>query len=311
MRNKVTIIGAGHVGATTAQRIILKDLADVVLIDIDRDLPRGKAMDLAEAAPIERTDAEIIGLADYEAAAGSDVVVVCAGHPRKPGMLRSYLLEVNAAIVREIVEKVAVVAPEAVLIVVTNPIDLMCQVALKYSGFPENRVVGFSSILDATRFRSYIAETLNVSVENTHALVVGPHSADMVPLPRYCSVAGIPITELLTPEQIEVIIEKTRSRGSQIVELLKTGGAYYAPASGIAEMVEAIIKDKRKIISCSAHVDGQYGLNPMFIGLPVILGANGVEKIVELDLNAEEMRQLRAAASSVRSLTYTLEEIGY
>ncbi len=307
MQNKVTVIGAGNVGATVAQRLAEKELADVVMIDIVEGLPQGKALDLQEAAPIEKHDARLTGTNDYEASKGSDVIIVTAGIPRKPGMGRGDLLTTNAKIVKGIIEQVAPLSPDAVLILVTNPLDAMCHVALQASKFPRNRVVGMAGILDAARFRSFIATELNVSVENTHAFVLGGHGRTMVPLPRYSTVAGIPITELMPQDRIEALVERTRWGGVEIVDLLKTNSAYYAPASAVVEMADSILKDRKKILPCTAYLQGEYNIHDLFIGVPVKLGKDGVEEIIEVTLTEEERAALKRSADAVRSLVESLD----
>jgi len=310
MRKKATVIGAGNVGATAALRLAEKELADVVLIDIIEGVPEGKCLDLAEAAPIEQHDCKITGCAgNYSDAKGSDIVIITAGIPRKPGMSRDDLLSTNMGIMDAVTKEVAAVAPEAVLIIVSNPLDAMCHVAYEASGFPRNRVVGMAGVLDSARFRAFIAMELNVSVENTHAFVLGGHGDTMVPLPRYSTVAGIPITELLPRERIEAMVERTRSGGAEIVGLLKTGSAYYAPASAAVEMAEAILKDKKKILPCAALLEGQYGIRDLFIGVPVKLGENGIEDIIEIQLTDEEKAALNRSADAVRSLVADMKRL--
>ncbi len=309
MHNKVTVVGAGHVGATVAQRLAEKELADVVLIDVVDGLPQGKALDLLEAAPVEGHDAKIAGTNSYQASRGSDVVIVTAGVPRKPGMSRDDLLATNAKIVKEVVEQIASLSPEAVLIIVSNPLDAMCHVAFETSGFPKNRVIGMAGVLDSARFRAFIAMELNVSVENTHAFVLGGHGDAMVPLPRYSSVAGIPITELMPAERVEALVERTRKGGAEIVGLLKIASAYYAPASAVAEMSEAILKDKMKILPCAAYLEGEYGINNLFIGVPVKLGSGGIEQIIQVELTQQEQTALHKSADEVRSLVESLKEM--
>ncbi len=260
MDKKVTVIGAGNVGATAAQRLAEKELCDVVLVDIIEGVPQGKALDLAEAAPIEKHDAHLVGTNAYDASAGSDIVIITAGIPRKPGMSRDDLLTTNAGIVKKVTQEIASRSPNATLIIVSNPLDAMCHVAFDASRFPKQHVIGMAGVLDSARFRAFIAMELNVSVENTHAFVLGGHGDTMVPLPRYSSVAGIPITELMTPERIEALVKRTRNGGAEIVSLLKTGSAYYAPASAAVEMAESILKDKKKILPCAAYLQGEYGL---------------------------------------------------
>jgi malate dehydrogenase len=311
MRKKVTVIGAGNVGATVAMRIAEKELADVALIDILEGVPAGKALDLAEAAPIECHDSKITGVTDdYSLAKGSDIVVVTAGIPRKPGMSRDDLLTTNAGIMKSVITEIAAVAPDAILIIVSNPLDAMCHVAFDTSGFDKKKVIGMAGVLDSARFRAFIAMELNVSVENTHAFVLGAHGDTMVPLPRYSTVAGIPITELISAERIEAIIERTRKGGGEIVGLLKTGSAFYAPASAATEMVEAILKDKKKILPCVTYLQGEYGIHNLFIGVPVKLGSAGVEEIIEIQLTAKENEALQGSAQAVQGLVDDLKRLG-
>jgi len=311
MRQKVTVVGAGNVGATVAMRIAEKELADVVLIDVLEGVPAGKALDLAEAAPIECHDATITGVTnDYGQAEGSDIVVITAGVPRKPGMSRDDLLSTNAGIMKSVVTEIKKSAPDTILIIVSNPLDAMCHVALDTSGFDKKRVIGMAGVLDSARFRAFIAMELKVSVENTHAFVLGAHGDTMVPLPRYSYVAGIPITELLSQERIDAIVERTRNGGGEIVGLLKTGSAYYAPASAAVEMVGAILKDKKKILPCVALLQGEYGIKNLFIGVPVKLGAAGVEEIIEIKLTSEESEALNKSAQAVQGLVDDLNRLG-
>jgi malate dehydrogenase len=311
MRQKVTVVGAGNVGATVAMRIAEKELADVVLIDILEGVPAGKALDLAESAPIECHDTKITGVTnDYAQAEGSDIVVITAGIPRKPGMSRDDLLSTNSKIMKSVVAEIAKAAPQTILIIVSNPLDAMCHVAYETSGFDKKRVIGMAGVLDSARFRTFIAMELDVSVENTHAFVLGAHGDTMVPLPRYSHVAGIPITELLGQERIDAIVERTRKGGGEIVGLLKTGSAYYAPASATVEMVEAIVKDKKKILPCVALLQGEYGIRDLFIGVPVKLGANGVEQIIEITLTSEESEALKKSAQAVQGLVDDLKRLG-
>jgi malate dehydrogenase len=311
MDKKVTVIGAGNVGATAAQRLAEKELCDVVLVDIVDGVPQGKALDLMEAAPVEKHDATVTGANSYEQTAGSDIVIITAGIPRKPGMSRDDLIKTNAGIVKAVTEQVAKFSPEAVLIIVSNPLDAMCHVAYQASGFPKERVIGMAGVLDSARFRTFIAMELNVSVENTHAFVLGGHGDTMVPLPRYSTVAGIPITELMAPERIKALCERTANGGAEIVSLLKTGSAYYAPASSAVEMAESILKDKKKILPCAALLTGEYGYQDLFIGVPVKLGAAGVEQIIEITLSAEEKAALDKSAAAVEGLKATLGKLGY
>ena len=307
MDKKVTVVGAGNVGATTAQRLAEKELCDVVLIDIIEGVPQGKALDLAEAAPIEKHDANLIGSNNYEASEKSDVVIITAGVARKPGMSRDDLLNTNTKIMKSVTEQIARFSPDAVLIIVSNPLDAMCHVAYKASNFPRNRVIGMAGVLDSARFRAFISMELNVSVENTHAFVLGGHGDTMVPLPRYSTVAGIPVTELLSKERIDALIERTRKGGAEIVGLLKTGSAYYAPASAAVEMAEAVLKDKKKILPCAAYLEGEYGINDLFIGVPVKLGSNGIEEIIQITLTDEENAALKRSADAVKELILKIE----
>ena len=309
MDKKVTVIGAGNVGATLAQRLAEKDLCDVVLIDIVEGVPQGKALDLIEAAPVEKHDAKIVGSNGYEDSAGSDIVIITAGIPRKPGMSRDDLISTNAGIIKSVTEQVTKLSPETILIVVSNPLDAMCQVAYQVSGFSKNRVMGMAGVLDSARFRAFISMELNVSVENTHAFVLGGHGDTMVPLPRYSTVAGIPITELLSEDRIEALVERTRNGGAEIVGLLGTS-AYYAPASAAAEMAESILKDKKKILPCAVYLDGEYGVNELFIGVPVKLGSGGVEEIIVITLTEDEKTALRKSADAVQELKNVLKKLG-
>src|SRR5512136_845870 len=293
MDKKVTVIGAGNVGATAAQRLAEKELCDVVLVDIVEGVPQGKALDLAEAAPIEKHDAHLTGANAYDATTGSTIVIITAGIPRKPGMSRDDLLSTNAGIVKKVTQEVAARSPEAILIIVSNPLDAMCHVALDASRFPKQRVIGMAGVLDSARFRAFIAMELNVSVENTHAFVLGGHGDTMVPLPRYSTVAGIPITELLSADRISKLVERTRNGGAEIVKLLKTGSAFYAPSAAVCEMVEAILKDKKKILPCAAYLEGEYGIKKLFVGVPVKLGEKGIEQIVEIKLTDDEKSALQ------------------
>jgi malate dehydrogenase len=309
MDKKVTVVGAGNVGATIAQRIAEKELADVVLIDVLEGMPQGKSLDLMEAAPIEKHDAKIIGSNTYDAAEGSDVVIITAGIARKPGMSRDDLIKTNTAIMKEVVDNIKNKAPETILIIVSNPLDAMCHVAFETSGFPKNRVIGMAGVLDSARFRAFIAMELNVSVENTHAFVLGGHGDTMVPLPRYSTVAGIPITELMTKERIDSLVERTANGGAEIVSLLKTGSAYYAPASAAVEMVESILKDRKKILPCAAYLQGEYGINDLFIGVPVKLGQNGIEEIITVKLTDDENQALHNSAEAVQKLVNDVNKL--
>ncbi|OIN95334.1 MAG: malate dehydrogenase [Deltaproteobacteria bacterium CG1_02_45_11] len=309
MDKKVTVVGAGNVGATAAQRLAEKELCDVVLIDIVEGVPQGKALDLTEAAPIEKHDAHLTGSNEYEASENSDIVIITAGIPRKPGMSRSDLISTNAGIIKDVTSQVAKLSPDAIIIIVSNPLDAMCHVAYETSGFPKNRVVGMAGALDSARFRAFLSMELNVSVENIHAFVLGGHGDTMVPLPRYCTVAGIPITELLSKDRIDALVKRTANGGAEIVELLKTGSAYYAPASAAVEMAEAILKDKKKILPCAAYLEGEYGFNDLFIGVPVKLGKNGVEEIIEISLTDEEKKALQKSAAAVEELKEILKKL--
>lgn len=310
-RKKVTVIGAGNVGATVAQQVAQKELADVALVDIVEGVPQGKALDLAEAAPVEKYDARLVGSNSYDITDNSDVIVITAGLPRKPGMSRDDLLLKNASIVKEVVENVAKRSPNAIIIMVTNPLDAMAHLALKVSGFPKHRVMGMAGVLDSARFRTFIAEALNVSVENTHAFVLGGHGDEMVPLARYSTVAGIPITELFQPDKLNALIERTRKGGGEIVALLKTGSAYYAPGSSAVEMVEAILKDKKKILPCAAFLEGEYGVSGVFLGVPVKLGSNGIEEIIEVKMLPEEKEMLGKSIKAVNELVDVLKKNNY
>ena len=309
MKQKVTVVGAGNVGATAAQRLAEKELADVVLIDIIEGVPQGKSLDLAQAAPIEKHDAHLTGTNTYEASAGSDIVIITAGLPRKPGMSRDDLLTANRGIVKNVVGQIVRYSPDAVLIIVSNPLDAMCHVAMEESGFPKNRVIGMAGVLDSARFRAFIAAELDVSVENVQAMVLGGHGDTMVPLPRFSTVAGIPITEWMTPERIESLVARTRSGGAEIVGLLKTGSAYYAPASAAVEMAESILKDKKKILPCAAYLEGEYGISGLFVGVPVKLGKNGIEQIISLRLTPEEQKALEKSAAAVRELVEAMKKM--
>jgi malate dehydrogenase len=307
MRNKVTVIGAGNVGATLAHRLADKEMADVVLIDILEGIPQGKGLDLLEAGPVEGYDCRVIGTNDYKDTAGSDIVIITAGIARKPGMSRDDLLNTNKNIVLEVTKKAVEHSPDSILVVVSNPLDAMCHVAFHASGFPKHRVMGMAGILDTARFRTFIAMELNVSVENVIAFVLGGHGDTMVPLPRYSNVAGIPITELMTAEQIERLVKRTRNGGAEIVNYLKSGSAYYAPSAAAVEMVEAILKDKKKIVPCAAYLEGEYGIQNLFVGVPVKLGAKGVEQIIEIKLTDEERVALNRSAAAVQELVNILK----
>jgi malate dehydrogenase len=290
------------VGGTTAHRLADLEMCDVVLVDIIEGLPQGKALDLAESAPVVGYDSRLAGTNDYKDTANSDIVVITAGIARKPGMSRDDLLKTNFNIVKETTEKVAKYSPNSILIVVSNPLDAMAQTAYKVSGFSKNRVIGMAGVLDSARMRTFIAQELDVSVENVTAFVLGGHGDTMVPLPRYSAVAGIPLPDLLPKEKIEAIVKRTAGGGAEIVALLKTGSAYYAPAAAIVEMVEAILKDKKKILPCAVYLEGEYGIHGLFVGVPVKLGARGIEQIIEIKLTAEENAALQKSAAAVKEL---------
>jgi malate dehydrogenase len=309
MDKKVTVVGAGNVGATAAQRLAEKGLCDVVLVDIVEGVPQGKSLDLMEAAPVEKHDCKVTGTNSYEATAGSDIVIITAGIPRKPGMSRDDLIGTNAGIVKAVTEQIAKYSPEAILIIVSNPLDAMCHVAYEASGFPKNRIIGMAGVLDSARFRAFIAMELNVSVENIHAFVLGGHGDTMVPLPRYSTVAGIPITELMPRERIDALVDRTANGGAEIVGLLKTGSAFYAPASSAVEMAESILKDRKKILPCAALLQGEYGYQELFIGVPVKLGTGGIEEIIEIKLTDAEKAALDKSAAAVEELKGVLEKL--
>jgi malate dehydrogenase len=302
MRHKITVLGAGHVGETVAFNCARMELGDVVLLDILEGIPQGKALDTYEASPIFGFDSSVLGTNDYADTAGSHLVVVTAGLPRKPGMSRDDLLTKNTEIVADCVRRVVETSPEAILLMVTNPLDVMCEVARRVSGFPRERVLGMAGILDSSRMRSFIAMELGVSVEDTHAFVLGGHGDSMVPLARYSTVAGVPITKLIPHDRVDAIIERTRKAGGEIVSLLKTGSAYYAPALAVTEMVEAILKDKQKILPCSVFLDGEYGVHDTYVGVPVQLGRGGMMKVFEIALTDDERAALHASADSVKGL---------
>jgi malate dehydrogenase len=302
MRKKVTIVGSGNVGATAAHWIAGKELADVVLIDVLDGIPQGKGLDLLEAMPIEKRDCRVIGTNDYADTANSDIVVITAGVARKPGMSRDDLLNTNYKIMQDVISKVTTHSPNCIMIVVSNPLDAMAQTAYKLSKFSRNRVIGMAGILDSARFRTFIAEELKVSVENVTAFVLGGHGDTMVPLPRYSTVAGIPITELIPKERLDAIVQRTRDGGAEIVKYLKSGSAYYAPSAATTEMVEAILKDKKKILPCAVYLEGEYGIKGLFVGVPCKLGASGLEKIIEIKLTAEEQAALQKSADAVAEL---------
>ena len=310
MRTKVTVVGAGNVGATTAQRLAERGYADIVLLDIVEGLAEGKALDMYEASPIVGVDAALCGTTEYAATAGSDIVVITSGVARKPGMSRDDLLSINMKIVDDVTRKAIAASPDAILLVVSNPLDAMCHVAYDAAGIPAHRVIGMAGILDTARYRSFIAEALNVSVEDVHAYVLGGHGDTMVPLASFTTVAGIPVAELLPQEQIDSIIQRTRDGGAEIVNLLKTGSAFYAPSAAVAQMVDSIALNKRRILPCAALLEGQYGVDGLFIGVPVILGANGIERVLEISLTDEEQAALQHSAAAVQGLVDDLARLG-
>ena len=301
MLNKITVVGAGNVGATVAQRIAEKELArTVVMVDVAEGIPQGKALDQWESAPIELFDSRVIGSNGYDESAGSDIVVITAGIARKPGMSRDDLLNTNAGIVKSVAENVAKTSPNAIIIVVSNPLDVMCYVAMKASGFPRERVIGMAGVLDTARYRSFLAEALDVSVRDIQAMVLGGHGDTMVPLISYTTVSGIPITQFLDKTKLDAIVDRARNGGAEIVKYLKTGSAYYAPSSGAVQIVEAIVLDQKRILPCSAWLDGEYGMKGLFLGVPVKLGRRGMEKIIEVTLTADEKAALAKSAEAVR-----------
>ncbi|MGH9554574.1 MAG: malate dehydrogenase [Terriglobales bacterium] len=302
MRKKVSIVGSGNVGATTAHWMAAKELADIVLIDIIEGVPQGKGLDLLQAMPIEKRDSNVLGTNDYADTANSDIVVITAGIPRKPGMSRDDLLSTNYKIMQDVVGRVVANSPNCILIVVSNPLDAMAQAAYKISKFSRNRVIGMAGVLDSARFRTFIALELKVSVENVTAFVLGGHGDTMVPLPRYSTVAGIPITELMDAATVQRLVERTANGGAEIVKYLKTGSAYYAPAAAVTEMVEAILKDKKKILPCAAYLEGEYGINGLFVGVPCKLGARGIEDVIQIKLTPDEQAALQKSADAVREL---------
>lgn len=302
MKKKVSVIGAGNVGASLAQMVVQSGIADVVLFDIAEGIPQGKALDLSEACPVWGSSSSIVGTNDYDHTSDSDVIVVTAGFPRKPGMSRDDLLNANAKVVSDVVENTAKLSPQAVIIVVTNPMDVMAQVSLKVSGFDPGRVVGMGGILDSARFRTFVAWELCVSPEDVEALVLGGHGDLMVPMPRFTTVRGVSITELISKERIDALVERTRHGGAEIVALLKTGSAYYAPAAATYQMVKAVLLDEKRMMPCSAYLNGEYGVNGIYTGLPVMMGSAGVEKIIELNLNEQEQRDFQKSVGAVKSL---------
>ncbi len=306
MRKKVTVVGAGNVGANCAVRIADKELADVVLVDVVEGVPQGKGLDLLQSGPVQGYDVNIAGANDYELTANSDIAIITAGFPRKPGMSRDDLLLANFEVIKIATEQVAKYSPNCIIIVVTNPLDAMAQAAFRVSKFSKNRVIGMAGVLDSARFRTFIAQELNVSVENVTAVVMGGHGDTMVPLVRLTNVAGIPLTELMDQETIDKIVNRTANGGAEIVKYLKTGSAYYAPSAAAVEMAESILKDKKKVLPCAAYLEGEYGINGLYVGVPVKLGARGIEKIYEIKLTADESAKLHKSAASVQELVNVL-----
>ena len=308
MRKKVTVVGAGHVGANCALRIAGKELADVVLVDIVEGVPQGKGLDLLQSGPVEGYDVSITGSNDYSPTANSDIVVITAGFPRKPGMSRDDLLVANYEVVKSATEQAVKASPNCILILVTNPLDAMCWTAFQISKFSKNRVIGMAGVLDTARFRTFIAQELDVSVQNVTAVVLGGHGDTMVPIARLTNVSGIPLTELLDQPAIDRLVQRARDGGAEIVKYLKTGSAYYAPSSATVEMVESILKDKKKVLPCAAYLEGEYGINGLFVGVPVKLGSRGIEKIFQIKLNADEQAALEKSAAAVKELVDVLKQ---
>lgn len=308
-RPKISIIGAGAVGSTTAHWSAAKELGDIVLVDVVEGAPQAKALDLWEASPVGKFDANIIGTNDFSETANSDVVVITAGQARKPGMSREDLLGTNSAIVEKVVEQAVTHSPNAIFVVVTNPLDTMAYLAREVSGLPKNQVVGQAGVLDSTRFRAFVSGALDVSVEDTQALVLGGHGDQMVPLKRYCTVSGVPIANLLPEQVINDIVKRTCNGGGEIVALMKTGSAFYAPGAAITQMIEAIVRNKHRVIPCSAYLEGEYGLNDLYFGVPVVLGANGVEKILEVPLDRDEKAAVSASAKAVHESITTMKRL--
>jgi malate dehydrogenase len=305
-KSKVTVVGAGNIGGTIALHLAMRNYTDVVLVDIVEGLPQGKALDILESGPIIRFDSNVVGTNDYEDTANSDIIMITSGKPRQPGMSRTDLLNDNQEIVSSVVEQAVQHSPEAIIVMMANPLDAMCHVALETSGFPRERVVGQAGVLDTARYRTFIAQELQVSVREVFALVLGGHGDTMVPLPSMATVSGVPITELLPQDRVEAIVERTRGGGGEIVELLGSGSAFYAPAAAAVEMMDAILLDQKRILPCAAYLQGEYGLNDLFVGVPVKLGAGGIEEIIELDLSDEERDQLEHSANDVREMVEVL-----
>lgn len=312
MRKKITVVGAGNVGATLAQRLAEMELGDVVLVDIPmtEGMPAGKALDILEAGPVYGYDSRVTGATEYGPTKDSDVVVITAGIPRKPGMSRDDLLNTNAGIVKAVSEQVAKHSPNAILIVVSNPLDAMAHVALKTTGFPKHRVIGMAGVLDSARFATFLAEAMDVSVQDIQPMVLGGHGDTMVPVTRYTTCAGVPVTEIIKKEQLDAIVQRTRDGGAEIVKLLKTGSAYYAPSASVAAMVESILKDKKRILPCAAYLDGEYGFKGMFMGVPVKLGAKGIEQVIQIRLQDDEKAALAKSAAAVEELIAVMKKSG-
>src|SRR2546426_1988624 len=310
MRRKITVVGAGNVGATTVQRLAERDYADLVMVDIVQGLPQGKALDLNEAGPVVRYEPNIVGTNTYDETSGSDIVVITSGLPRKPGMSRDDLLAANREIVESVSKEVSERSPDAIIIAVTNPLDAMCHVTLEVSGFPRQRVVGMAGILDSARFRTFLAWELGVSVRDVTGFVLGGHGDTMVPITSYTNVAGIPVSQKIEPQRLEEIVQRTRDGGAEVVKLLKAGSAYYAPAAAVAEMVDSILLDQRRVLPCAAYCDGEYGLDGLFVGVPVKLSKEGVEEILEIDLSEQERADLHRSADSVRELVDAMAALG-
>jgi malate dehydrogenase len=309
MRRKVTVVGAGNVGATTAQRIAERDYADVVMVDIVEGLPQGKALDLNQAGPVVGYEPNMTGTNTYDATSGSDIVVITSGLPRKPGMSRDDLLAANKEIVANVTKEVAQRSPDSIIICVTNPLDAMCHVTLDVSGFPRQRVVGMAGILDSARFRTFLAWELGVSVRDVTGFVLGGHGDTMVPVTSYTNVAGVPVSQRIDPTRLEEIVQRARDGGAEVVKLLKAGSAYYAPAAAVAEMIDSIVLDQKRILPCAAYCDGEYGIDGLFVGVPVKLGNDGVEEIVEIELSGQEKKDLQKSAGSVRELVDAMAKL--
>ena len=311
MSKKITVVGAGHVGATCAQLLAMKEFTrEVILVDIAEGIPQGKGLDMWESAPVEGFDTRVKGANDYSLSEGSDIFIVTAGIARKPGMSRDDLLKINANVIKSVTTEIKRVAPDSIIIMVTNPLDVMSQVALETSGFPRERVIGMAGVLDTARYRSFIAMELDVSIEDIQALVLGGHGDTMVPLASYTSVSGIPLSQLLPQDRIDALVERTRKGGGEIVAYLKTGSAYYAPAASAVQMAEAIVKDKRRILPCAAWLQGEYGMKDLYLGVPCLLGEGGIKKVLEVELSAEEQKALETSAEHVRETVAALKALG-